>query len=1395
MSSNRRVATIVLKIDGTSEIRNARKEVEGLQNGLSELDAANAKEVLQVVRALGITNLSQLTDHLKNVKNLSSDIDSKQIRIAQNSVKEVGDESKRTSGIYKEATGRMRDETGKLIKVADDAKKAIKELGDESDKSVNKAHKINNQQPSSLKNNIVGGFVGNLGAQAVTEVTSLLKQGASAWLDYSAKLEQTKIGFATLMGSTQAADKHIRNLQEFARKTPFEFAGLAKSSQLMQGVGIQSERVIPILNDVGNALAAAGKGNEEVDRTVLALTQIYAKGKLAGQEILQLAENGVPAIKILTEATGKSSAEILKMSENGQISAEFFIQAFQKFSQANFGDAMEKQSRTFNGAMSNIKDGVLIAANTAFAPLFEKISTLTVEMANEIEKNGNDLEAIGDTIAKYIAKGIGSLGSYAFDAFMQDVRDFAAGKKDIYLPTEFGADIADAFFNPNKIKETTTLIKETGKEVQTIADKTKTIPSLGKQLEAQKAASDAKKLSEEINKIAIDLSTKILFYGDSSEVAATKQQLLTKGVYDFNSAQAQSVLKIAENLDKLKEQREAHEKYQDKLKNTREELIKMRDDARFEIEFANPTKLQNFDRWVKQNVGNMRELKGEVQATRREIALLQEVQGVKNRDQTQFGLAKSLENEIKSLQNVDTTSFESKIAELIKPLNLDKLNPIDARNSNALSPERFATYIKTYIEHFRQSLDLVGDNNEQINEVTEERYKAIGDFLKSFKSNEINQFGERLQVFPDDVIPDLVAGFIKLGNVVQETNAKANESSYKDLLTGITEKTNEAANASEYYRIKKELEKDTYKNLLPEQREYLENLAKEVDYKSLDKNLQSQLESAQRGGQELSVYEQTLRQLDDSYSHLSETERDNLLAKAAQIDAVNQAQEAYAQFKDIVADSIDGFLENGWKGLFDSIKNHFKRFLADMLTQLITSQFFKIFGGQKSQSSSGGFSNILGGFGSLLGLGGTNSDSVSVGGFGGGILNFPTSNSASSSGAGGNLGNRNGVNAPYILNASGGRSVLMDSGAIFSSASSNSGGSIFSNLLGKGGIFGAEGFGNNVGTYGAIGAGAGILGGLVGGRFGGMLSGAGTGLAMGAQIGSIIPGVGTAIGAAAGAAIGGLVGLFTGGTRKQDEQTRTQAYLAVSAEFDKMIESLNSRPPTLQANVARSQADQIIAQYNAAMNQLKDSKTRRIALAEVTNNTGVIYRKNQQLNDAMQNALKWQVDDANRKKVSSSFTGEFAGGVYMDSSFRAQYDEFKRLNGLMPGSYTGRDYIKAIIGDGEMVLNAAQQMRVIANARNGYDNPFVDAGIPNVTKFNTPEPPRFAGGASFSSVTAPTSGNQNKKSEPDIINIDIDMRDLLDDLKRQIRAEMSSPTGKKITLGHVKARFNGSSND
>jgi tape measure domain-containing protein len=199
---------------------------------------------------------------------------------------------------------------------------------------------------------VIGGAVGGMG------------------IKFNAGMEQSEIAWTTLLGSADAAKERIQTLLDLGAKTPFEFEGLDKSAKLLDMAGFKGKDLEETLVKVGDAVSAVGGGQAELEGVSTALFQMSAKGKISAEEMSQLAERGIPVWQILADKMGKSTQEVMKMSENGKLMAKDTIPLLVDGMGEKFGGAMDKQSKSFNGMMSTMWDNIKMISGELAKPSF-----------------------------------------------------------------------------------------------------------------------------------------------------------------------------------------------------------------------------------------------------------------------------------------------------------------------------------------------------------------------------------------------------------------------------------------------------------------------------------------------------------------------------------------------------------------------------------------------------------------------------------------------------------------------------------------------------------------------------------------------------------------------------------------------------------------------------------------------------------------------------------------------------------------------------------------------------------------------------------------------------------------------------------------------------------------
>ena len=235
--------------------------------------------------------------------------------------------------------------------------------------------------------------------------------GAAA-VHSAAQMDQTRKAFNTLLKDGQLARDFLAELEQFAATTPFELPGLLDSSKKLLAFGFTAQQVIPILTAVGDSAAALGMGEEGISRLTLAIGQMQAKGKVSAEEMLQLAEAGVPAWEMLANSMGVSIPEAMKAAERGTITSAQGIQAIVTGMNSKFGGMMKEQSQTINGMLSNIQDSVgqtMTAIGDDIVDAFDLKSVLKVaqddigDFASKVKSMG-----LGDAIRDTIPPAVGA---------------------------------------------------------------------------------------------------------------------------------------------------------------------------------------------------------------------------------------------------------------------------------------------------------------------------------------------------------------------------------------------------------------------------------------------------------------------------------------------------------------------------------------------------------------------------------------------------------------------------------------------------------------------------------------------------------------------------------------------------------------------------------------------------------------------------------------------------------------------------------------------------------------------------------------------------------------------------------------------------------------------------
>lgn len=234
-------------------------------------------------------------------------------------------------------------------------------------------------------------------------VTAATIAMGAAILKGAGEMEQTSIAFETMLGSAEKADELIREITEFAAKTPFELVGLVESSKKLLAFGFAQEEIIDTMRNMGNI--AAGIGRDKLPSLILALGKIRTKGKATMEELNIMLEAGVPILDELAKNMGVTKEEIFKLVSAGKVGFDDVNNALYTLSNegGRFAGLMEKQSKSLLGIISNIGDFITNLSNDIGKELLPEVKSLARGFLDFLEANK---EIIKTNLVKYFKEAV-----------------------------------------------------------------------------------------------------------------------------------------------------------------------------------------------------------------------------------------------------------------------------------------------------------------------------------------------------------------------------------------------------------------------------------------------------------------------------------------------------------------------------------------------------------------------------------------------------------------------------------------------------------------------------------------------------------------------------------------------------------------------------------------------------------------------------------------------------------------------------------------------------------------------------------------------------------------------------------------------------------------------------
>ena len=429
--------------------------------------------------------------------------------------------------------------TKELAKASEEATRKAASLAAAEQAAIAKqqaaAMAANQQTMNSLKG-LIGGYIG----------LSAAIGGIRASVKIAAEMEQTKIAFGVMMGSTADAKKALEDFKKLDVQSPINFAEFAKAGKTLLQFGVGANQLTPVLSQ----LSAISLGNSEQFQSLsLAFGQVQANGRLMGQEVLQMVNAGFNPLQEISRTTGISMVELRKRMENGAISAEMVADAFKTATEAGgrFYGMNQQLEQSLAGQFAKLEGDIKASAIAIGTDLMPMIKSAVDLMRTLVVGTGSG--PLGNIIRDF-SKGWGFLISSV------------QGKAGEYLDAL--SEMSRAEFDAAADAEHAAWMKQqamgkANEEAKKLAEEAKQRAKEEKEREAEYAKqdriiSDIKKQRDEYDKLTM-----------SVEAYAEKQRKA--------AGYSSQDLKIAENFDRMIKQEQERKKTVEEIAKIEQDML------------------------------------------------------------------------------------------------------------------------------------------------------------------------------------------------------------------------------------------------------------------------------------------------------------------------------------------------------------------------------------------------------------------------------------------------------------------------------------------------------------------------------------------------------------------------------------------------------------------------------------------------------------------------------------------------------------------------------------------------------------------------------------------------------------------------------------------------------
>lgn len=317
---------------------------------------------------------------------------------------------------------------------------STKGLGKAIEGSISNGTATGTQKSGKSIISTIGGAFGKIGKVGVGTIAGIASGiaglTAKGGFDRALNIERAQTKLKALKYDTASIDKIMGNALASVKGTAFGLGDAASVAATLVASGIkQGGDLEGVLTTVGDAAQISGRSFQDMG---LIFSQVAAKGKLQGDDMLQLMGSGIPVLQYLADHFHTTTEAASDMVSDGKVSFADFEAAMKE----HIGGAAKNAGESFDGMVGNVKAAIgrlgeqfetpLLNAATKVGgkliPIIDQTTTATGKLADQfagrldtaasiaaqkIEDLGNSIASGKTSIADLAAQAATLAGGFA----------------------------------------------------------------------------------------------------------------------------------------------------------------------------------------------------------------------------------------------------------------------------------------------------------------------------------------------------------------------------------------------------------------------------------------------------------------------------------------------------------------------------------------------------------------------------------------------------------------------------------------------------------------------------------------------------------------------------------------------------------------------------------------------------------------------------------------------------------------------------------------------------------------------------------------------------------------------------------------------------------------------